>query len=77
MFEINYPFTLAEKQEALVYDEKFEKFEVKTPKRTTKLEPLCPDCQCYACKVHSESYIAHLIECFEMNAKVLLTIHNA
>lgn len=34
------------------------------------------NCKCEACVRHSESYIAHLIECHEMTANVLLTIHN-
>lgn len=40
------------------------------------LDPLDKKCSCYACQRHSESYIAHLISCFELNAKVLLSIHN-
>ncbi|CAD8057738.1 unnamed protein product [Paramecium primaurelia] len=38
--------------------------------------PLNPDCQCFACKNHTKLYISHLVECKEMNAQVLLTIHN-
>ena len=34
------------------------------------------ECECKACKNHAESYIAHLIDCYEMTAKVLLSIHN-
>jgi queuine tRNA-ribosyltransferase len=75
IFEINYPFYLAENQIALIKTEKGKYIE-KKPERTAELEPLDANCKCYACERHSESYIAHLIECYEMNAKVLLSIHN-
>ena len=48
----------------------------KAPQLTTNLSPIDARCKCYTCLNHSESYIAHLINCFELNAKVLLSIHN-
>ncbi|CAK73353.1 unnamed protein product (macronuclear) [Paramecium tetraurelia] len=38
--------------------------------------PLNPECQCFSCQNHTKLYISHLVECKEMNAQVLLTIHN-
>ncbi|CAD8063904.1 unnamed protein product [Paramecium sonneborni] len=38
--------------------------------------PLISDCKCFACQNHTKLYISHLVECKEMNAQVLLTIHN-
>lgn len=34
------------------------------------------NCKCYTCLKHSESYVAHLTACYELNAKILLSIHN-
>lgn len=53
-----------------------EKYVEKTPVKNENLDPLDKNCKCEACTRHSESYIAHLIECHEMTASVLLTIHN-
>lgn len=66
---------LAEKQVALIRTEDGTYIE-KIPVLKESHEPLDVKCICYACKRHSESYIAHLISCFELNAKILLSIHN-
>ena len=39
-------------------------------------EPISSNCDCYSCKNHTKGYIQHLIECDEMTAGVLITIHN-
>lgn len=66
---------LAEQQKALIrnLDDSYSEHD---PVLKKDMEPLDKRCGCYTCKRHSESYIAHLISCFEMNAKVLLSIHN-
>ena len=74
LFEVNYPFKLAEEQKALVKTEMG--WEERTPVLSRELKPLDPQCKCYTCTRHNESYIAHLIACFELNAKILLSIHN-
>ena len=38
--------------------------------------PIEPDCDCYACKHYSKSYIRHLINTDEMLGAELLSIHN-
>lgn len=38
--------------------------------------PLDPDCQCYTCRNYSRAYLRHLDKAREINASVLLTIHN-
>jgi len=40
------------------------------------LKPLLENCECYTCKNHTQAYIHHLLECDEMTANVLLTLHN-
>ena len=39
-------------------------------------EPLVPGCGCYTCTHHSRAYVHHLLAVGEMNAEVLLEIHN-
>ncbi|WP_249029530.1 tRNA guanosine(34) transglycosylase Tgt [Tannockella kyphosi] len=38
--------------------------------------PLDPNCDCYACKNYTKSYIRHLHKCDELFGKSLLSIHN-
>ena len=59
IFEVSYPFLLAEKLIALVPSE--EGFVEHTPVKHENLLPLCKDCKCHTCQNHAESYIAHLI----------------
>jgi queuine tRNA-ribosyltransferase len=40
------------------------------------LEPLDPDCGCYACRSYSRAYIRHLYKCDELLPLRLLTWHN-
>ena len=35
-----------------------------------------PGCGCYTCTHHSRAYVHHLLAVGEMNAEVLLEIHN-
>jgi len=39
-------------------------------------EPISKNCDCYCCQNHTRGYIQHLLECDEMTAYVLITIHN-
>lgn len=40
------------------------------------LEPIDPKCACYTCRNFKTSYLNHLLKAGEINASVLLTIHN-
>jgi queuine tRNA-ribosyltransferase len=40
------------------------------------LEPLDPDCGCYACRRYSRAYVRHLITAREILGVRLTTIHN-
>ncbi len=60
-FQVNYPFILAEKKIALI--RQGDKYIQKVPVKHENLNPLDKNCKCEACVRHSESYIAHLIEC--------------
>ena len=40
------------------------------------LEPIDSKCGCYTCKNYKTSYLHHLLKAREINASVLLTIHN-
>jgi queuine tRNA-ribosyltransferase subunit QTRTD1 len=39
-------------------------------------EPILANCACFTCKNHSRGYIHHLLHSHEMNAAILLDIHN-
>jgi len=51
-------------------------FNLTDQKHKLVLEPLLEKCECYTCKNHTQAYIHHLLDCDEMTANVLLTIHN-
>ena len=36
--------------------------------------PICPGCQCYACRRHSRAYVHHLVACEELTGTALLTL---
>ncbi len=55
---------------------KARKLDLKSKTHKMVLEPLLEKCECYTCKNHTQAYIHHLLECDEMTANVLLTIHN-
>ena len=40
-------------------------------------QALQPGCECYCCKNYTKGYLFHLFEVREMNANVLLAIHNS
>ncbi len=42
----------------------------------TSLEPIDPDCDCYACRHYTRAYLAHLIRAEEMLAPRMLSLHN-
>ncbi|MGI8746867.1 MAG: tRNA guanosine(34) transglycosylase Tgt [Deinococcus sp.] len=44
------------------------------PRRS--LEPIDPDCDCYACRHYSRAYLAHLLRAEEMLAPRMLSLHN-
>lgn len=73
-FEVNYPFALAEKHLLLVREG--DKYVERVPVKHENLDPVDKNCKCETCTRHCESYIAHLIECHEMTANVLINIHN-
>jgi len=98
LFEVEYPFALAEKGFAIAFNPTdFYEYKADGENRVTEragheykaktinlfdnqykevLEPLDSKCSCYSCKNHTKAYIHHLLECDEMTANVLLTIHN-
>ncbi|TNV72576.1 hypothetical protein FGO68_gene11226 [Halteria grandinella] len=39
-------------------------------------EPLVTGCQCYTCKNYNRAYLYHMLEVKEMNANILIAIHN-
>mmetsp|Transcript_44322 Transcript_44322/g.71001 ORF Transcript_44322/g.71001 Transcript_44322/m.71001 type:complete len:103 (+) Transcript_44322:1-309(+) len=39
--------------------------------------PILQGCTCYACTHHSRAYIRHLFNVHEMNAQILLQMHNS
>lgn len=51
-------------------------FDLWSPSHSTALQPLVPNCPCYACKTHHRAYIHHLLNAKEMLAWVLLQLHN-
>ena len=40
------------------------------------LEPIDPDCDCYACRHYTRAYLAHLLKAGEMLAPRMLSLHN-
>ena len=45
--------------------------------RETPDGPLLEGCECYTCQNYTRSYIFHLFDVKEMNANILLAIHNS
>jgi len=41
-----------------------------------QLEPIDPECDCYACRHYTRAYLAHLIRAEEMLAPRMLSLHN-
>ncbi|GGB76689.1 tRNA guanosine(34) transglycosylase Tgt [Deinococcus soli (ex Cha et al. 2016)] len=42
----------------------------------TSMEPLDPECDCYACRNYTRAYLAHLIRAEEMLGPRMLSLHN-
>lgn len=42
----------------------------------TQLQPLDPECDCYACRHYTRAYLAHLVRAEEMLAPRMLSLHN-
>ncbi|ULH14351.1 tRNA guanosine(34) transglycosylase Tgt [Deinococcus sp. KNUC1210] len=40
------------------------------------MEPIDPDCDCYACRHYTRAYLAHLLKAGEMLAPRMLSLHN-
>ena len=38
--------------------------------------PLDPDCDCYTCRNYTRAYLRHLVNCQEIEAAMLLSLHN-
>lgn len=47
------------------------------PENRFSSEPLQRGCGCYCCKNYTRAYLYHLFDVNEMNANILLAIHNA
>jgi len=55
---------------------RYGKINLKNAKYKADFTPLEEDCDCYACKNYTKSYIRHLIACDETFGSRLLSIHN-
>jgi queuine tRNA-ribosyltransferase len=49
---------------------------LKTSKYRQDFSPLDPECQCYTCKNYTKAYIHHLFKAGEINAAILMSLHN-
>jgi queuine tRNA-ribosyltransferase len=49
---------------------------LKTSKYRQDFSPLDPECQCYTCKNYTKAYIHHLFKAREINAAILMSLHN-
>ena len=58
IFEVNYPFKLAEEQKILTLQDG--KYLAREPVRKEELMPLQEGCECHTCQNHSEAYVFHL-----------------
>ena len=73
MFDCVSPTRLARHGNALT---KYGKLNIKNARYTKDYTPISNDCDCYACKNYTKSYIHHLIKCDETFGATLLSIHN-
>ena len=73
MFDCVLPTRLARHGNAFT---KTGKINLKNQKYKMDFTPLEHDCDCYACKNYTKSYIKHLINCNESLGGTLLSIHN-
>ena len=49
---------------------------LKNARYTEDFTPLDPQCGCYTCRNYTRAYIRHLVNCQEIEAAMLLSIHN-
>ncbi len=73
IFDCVLPTRLARHGNALT---KYGKINLKNSKYKEDFTPISKECDCYACKHYTKSYIKHLISCNETFGARLLSIHN-
>lgn len=73
IFDCVSPTRLARHGNALT---RYGKINIKNAKYKKDYTPISDECDCYACKNYSKSYIHHLIKCDETFGQRLLSIHN-
>ena len=73
IFDCVSPTRLARHGHALT---KYGKINLKNAKYKMDFEPISKECDCYACKHYTRSYIKHLINADETFGARLLSIHN-
>jgi queuine tRNA-ribosyltransferase len=49
---------------------------LKASKYREDFSPLDPDCKCYTCKNYTRAYIHHLFRAKDINASILMSLHN-
>ncbi|GAV05208.1 hypothetical protein RvY_15376 [Ramazzottius varieornatus] len=78
VFDTSYPAALADRGQALIRtgDFCFEVWTMSEKGYFDDLTSLSTRCGCYTCEKYTRAYIHHLIACEEINAGVLLMIHN-
>lgn len=73
IFDCVSPTRLARHGNALT---RYGKINIKNAKYKKDYTPISDECDCYACKNYTKSYIHHLIKCDETFGQRLLSIHN-
>lgn len=73
MFDCVLPTRLARHGNAFT---KYGKINLKNAKFKEDFTPIESHCDCYTCKSYTKAYIRHLLNCDEMLAATLLSIHN-
>ena len=73
IFDCVSPTRLARHGHALT---KYGKINLKNAKYKKDFTPISDECNCYACKHYTKSYIKHLINCDETFGARLISIHN-
>ena len=49
---------------------------IRNAKYRKDLSPLDPECNCYTCRNFTRAYLHHLVREWEINAAILLSLHN-
>lgn len=55
---------------------RFGKVDLRRSEYAADESPLDPECRCPVCRDHTRAYLSHLVKLHEINAPVLLTLHN-